>query len=144
MHIQGKSVNYMQPINIVDFYITWSKKALDSTTKSSCKTGQLNWRKTELCDPEALTLSLFVNIRSRTCPHTGLRIPSRGEHFKTMNIYWFMFFWHAVVSLRRNGTPPLFDVLPFEINNENYFLLICIICTKFDNFPRSSVGWSVG
>ena len=63
MHIQGKSVNYMQPINIVDFYITWSKKALDSTTKSSCKTGQLNWRKTELCDPEALTLSLFVNIR---------------------------------------------------------------------------------
>ena len=25
-------------------------------------------------------------------------------------------------SLRRNGTPPLFDVLPFEINNENYFL----------------------
>ena len=92
MHIQGKSVNYMQPINIVDFYITWSKKALDSTTKSSCKTGQLNWRKTELCDPEALTLSLFVNIRSRTCPHTGLRIPSRGEHFKTMNIYSFMVF----------------------------------------------------
>ena len=23
------------------------------------------------------------------------------------------------VSLRRNGTPPLFDVLPFEINNKN-------------------------
>ena len=107
MHIQGKSVSYMQPINIVDFYITWSKKALDSTTKSSFKTGQLNWRKTELCDPEALTLSLFVNIRSRTCPHTGLRIPSRGEHFKTMNIYSFMgFFWHAVVSLKQDAHWP--------------------------------------
>ena len=43
-------------------------------------------------------------------------------------------------ALRRNGTPPLFDVLPFEINNENYFLLIGIVCTIFDNFPRSSVG----
>ena len=42
--------------------------------------------------------------------------------------------------LRRNGTPPLFDVLPFEINNENYFLLIGFICTNFDNFPRSAVG----
>ena len=42
--------------------------------------------------------------------------------------------------LRRNGTPPLFDVLPFEINIENYFLLIGIICTLFGNFPRSSVG----
>ena len=46
--------------------------------------------------------------------------------------------------LRRNGTPPLFDVLPFEINNENYFLLIGFIRTNFDNFPRSSVGWRVG
>ena len=42
--------------------------------------------------------------------------------------------------LRRNGTPPLFDVPPFEINIENYFLLIGIICTLIDNFPRSSVG----
>ena len=46
--------------------------------------------------------------------------------------------------LRRNGTPPLFDVLPFEINNENYFLLIGFICTLFYNFPHSSVGWRVG
>ena len=43
-------------------------------------------------------------------------------------------------SLRRNGTPPLFDVLPFEINNENYFLLIGVMCTIFDNLPHSSVG----
>ena len=43
-------------------------------------------------------------------------------------------------SLRRNGTPALFDVLPFEINNENYFLLIGFICTLFYNFPHSSVG----
>ena len=42
--------------------------------------------------------------------------------------------------LRRNVTPPLFDVLPFEINIENYFLLIGIICTLFANFPHSSVG----
>ena len=34
-----------------------------------------------------------------------------------------------LTHLRRNGTPPLFDVLSFEINNENYFLLIGIICT---------------
>ena len=40
----------------------------------------------------------------------------------------------------RNEAPPLFDVLPFEINNENYFLLIGFICTIFDNIPRSSVG----
>ena len=42
------------------------------------------------------------------------------------------------IFLRRNGTPP-FDVLPFEINIENYFLLIGVICTLFGNFPRSSV-----
>ena len=51
--------------------------------------------------------------------------------------------WDSKFFLRRNGTPPLFDVLPFEINNENYFLLIGFICTIFDNFPRSSVGWRV-
>ena len=33
------------------------------------------------------------------------------------------------ITLRRNGTPPLFDVLPFEINIENYFLLMGISCT---------------
>ena len=44
------------------------------------------------------------------------------------------------LTLRRNGTPPLFDVLPFEINIENYFLLIGSICTLYGNFPRSSVG----
>ena len=37
----------------------------------------------------------------------------------------------------------MFDVLPFEINNENYFLYIGIVCTIFDNFPRSSVGCRV-
>ena len=31
-------------------------------------------------------------------------------------------------NLRRNGTPPLIDALPFEINIENYFLMIGIIC----------------
>ena len=41
---------------------------------------------------------------------------------------------HFLLNLRRNGTPPLFDVLPFEVNNENYFLLIGIICTLFGNF----------
>ena len=42
--------------------------------------------------------------------------------------------------LRGNGTPPLCDVFPFKINNENDFSLIDLICTKFDNFPRSSVS----
>ena len=50
------------------------------------------------------------------------------------------YFVEHLASLRRNGTPPLFDVLPFEINNENYFLLIGIICTFFGNFQHSSVG----
>ena len=31
---------------------------------------------------------------------------------------------HKQTAYRRNGTAPLFDVLPFEINNENYFLSI--------------------
>ena len=44
------------------------------------------------------------------------------------------------MQLRRNGTPSLFGVLPFEINNENYFSLLGIICTLFGNFPHSSVG----
>ena len=47
---------------------------------------------------------------------------------------------YPTLGLRSNATPPLFDVLPFEINIENYFSLIGIICTLFDNFPRSSVG----
>ena len=44
----------------------------------------------------------------------------------------------------------MFDVLPFEINNGNYFLLIGAICTRpiFDNFPRSPIDasnlWVVG
>ena len=41
-------------------------------------------------------------------------------------------------DIKKDGAPP--SVLPFEINNENYFLLIGIICTIFDNFLRSSVG----
>ena len=32
-------------------------------------------------------------------------------------------------TLRGNGTSPLCDRLPFEINNGNYFLLISFICT---------------
>ena len=56
--------------------------------------------------------------------------------------YWdhFQTIVHKALDLRRNGTPPLFDVLPFEINMENYFLLIGIICTLFGHFLRSSVG----
>ena len=42
--------------------------------------------------------------------------------------------------IRRNGTPPLFDALPFGINNENDFLLKGVMCIIFDNSPRSSVG----
>ena len=45
-----------------------------------------------------------------------------------------------ILDLRGNGTPLLImDVLPFEINNENYFLFIGFICTKFSYFPCSSV-----
>ena len=35
------------------------------------------------------------------------------------------------LTLRRNGTPPLFDALPLEINNENYFLLIGILFVPY-------------
>ena len=39
------------------------------------------------------------------------------------------------MRLRRNRTPPLCDILNFEINNVNYFLLIGCICTdsELDN-----------
>ena len=38
----------------------------------------------------------------------------------------------------------MYNVLPFEINNENYFLLILgIFCTIFGNFPRSSVDFRI-
>ena len=30
-------------------------------------------------------------------------------------------------QLRRKGTPPVCDILPSEINNENYFLLIKVL-----------------
>ena len=35
-------------------------------------------------------------------------------------------------GLRGDGTPSLYEVLPFEINNGNYFLLISFICTIFE------------
>ena len=38
--------------------------------------------------------------------------------------------------LRGNGTPSSCDVLPFEINNENDFLLIGFICSINDIFPH--------
>ena len=40
-----------------------------------------------------------------------------------------------------NGTPPLCNVPLFEINNENDFSLIDLICTMFENFPRRSVSF---
>ena len=36
--------------------------------------------------------------------------------------------------LTRNRTPPLCDVLPFEINNENHVILIIFICTNLITF----------
>ena len=47
------------------------------------------------------------------------------------------------LNLRGNGPPPLCDVLPFEINIENYCLFIGFICTIFNKFLHSSVGWRV-
>ena len=44
-----------------------------------------------------------------------------------------------ITLLRGNRSPPLCDVLPFEINNENYILLIGFTCTIFDNFSCNSV-----
>ena len=48
--------------------------------------------------------------------------------------YFFIF------RIRRNGTLPLCDVLPFEINNENAFSLIALIWLNFYNFPRSLIS----
>ena len=48
---------------------------------------------------------------------------------------------YIMQALRGNGTTPLCEVLPYKINYDNYFLLISIICTLFDNFPNSSVGF---
>ena len=38
------------------------------------------------------------------------------------------------LQFRRNGTPPLCEVPPFEINNENYFLLIGLFYTVITIF----------
>ena len=43
------------------------------------------------------------------------------------------------VFLKGYATPPLCDILLFQINNDIYFLLIDFISIIFDNFPRSSV-----
>ena len=67
-----------------------------------------------------------------------IRIPHPGRWFSWLG-FSFSSSEHGS-GLRRNGTPPLFDLLLFEINIENYFLLIGIICTLFANCPRSSVG----
>ena len=71
------------------------------------------------------------------------RFPTTSYNKKggTGQCFYQCFTLHAMLTeLRKNGTPPLFDILPFEINIENYFLMIGIICTLFGNFPRSSVG----
>ena len=43
-------------------------------------------------------------------------------------------------QLRRNGKPSLCEVLPIEINKDNNFALIFLICMKLDIFLRSSVS----
>lgn len=47
--------------------------------------------------------------------------------------------WQVVLKrlLRGNATPPLCDVIAFEINNKNCVLLIDFICTIFDYYPCS-------
>ena len=37
-------------------------------------------------------------------------------------------------GLRGDGTPPLYEVLPFEINNGNYFLLIILFVLFLKTF----------
>ena len=66
-----------------------------------------------------------------------------SNKFYQINKYFVI--WWAVCSiltsqrdqrnLRRNGTPPLFDVLPFEINNENYFLFINLWVARSNHAP---------
>ena len=48
-----------------------------------------------------------------------------------------------IVRWKGNGAPLLCDVLPFEINNENFLLILGIFCTIFGNYPRSSIDWRV-
>ena len=44
------------------------------------------------------------------------------------------------MKLSGNGTPPLYDVPPFEINNENYFFIfIVLICITSANFQSSQL-----
>ena len=54
-----------------------------------------------------------------------------------------------ITLLRGNKSPPLCDVVPFEINNENYillyrFILIGFICSIFHNFSCNSVDCRLG
>ena len=111
---------------------------------------------------------------SAGCHVTWVRFPSSGEscywwhryvdpgifHISPVYLRWrqqFYFLNHITIlcaivyihrHLRGNGTYPLCDVLvgllPFEINNKNYLLLIGVILTRLHNFFRSSDGWRVG
>ena len=69
--------------------------------------------------------------------------PSRSGRYENYNtdneLQRTDFDLKSSLKVRGNGTPPLLDVLPIKINNENFFLSIVFIFTKYDNFPRSSV-----
>ena len=87
-----------------------------------------------------LFVTFFHSFGDVTISGEKLQILTYAMHIWPLKIIGDSILIKISYDLRRNGTPPLFDVLPFKINNENYFLLIGFIRTNFDNFPRSSVG----
>ena len=53
--------------------------------------------------------------------------------------------YKASIKEERDTSIMWITSLPYEINNDNYFLLISFIFTLFDNFPASSgVSWRKG
>ena len=56
---------------------------------------------------------------------------------------WKWSYWNMSL-LRGNGTPPLCDVRSFEVNNENYFLLISLFVLYLITFRVAYSFESVG
>ena len=76
----------------------------------------------------------ITNIYICICPKTCWK--------STLFSNRFLFVPGSIIIKEEWDTPIVWRT-SFQINNENYFSLIGIICTLFGNFPRSSVGWRV-
>ena len=102
------------------------------TSKRARKTGHFFFLKmnTFYC-----TARLLIEYQILTLLIVNQTIRNRHNELKRPELYLLLtfimptaLFFNSSTFLRRSGTP-LFDVLPFEINNENYFLFELYLVT---------------